>query len=613
MPVRWYYQNQASVVGPVSVTELKYLINGGAIGLSTLVRRGEDSPWLAANKAEGLLTAAGESENADGSAPEIPEWYFNLQGQNKQGPVPWSVLKAMSAERKFQPDDLVWKPGMALWVPASQVQGLMGGSADAAIQEPGLRSALRLRGRSHVLWAGAAATLLLGLIAGSVFWKWTRTQSDRPNTRVARDRALANKGGRLKDAHNPVEQVLDDARTAVRLEQLERATRLLDQYLASLGSEQAEAAKRLLHEIKLSTSVSEAARLAQNLPDEALKTYLQRGVQTLVVAIETLELRPTYESTLLRAFREENNRRQMIPRDAIAQNPNVVEEAPNANDPDVAPAKPQDPPARPKLSILGQAGPAARGPAGNPDPQNDAPRLSRRPGVIPADLEFVLAKPGEFGGNTLVLNGLFKIGTKLSEVRGPDGQVLGRSLPIARNDDSMVCTGESMVEKHGVFLLLDDRLAKFLDHVFKKLHLRPTIKPSYRCILTVMTRRLLVNGSPTPVIVISSMEVLGGCNYVSVARHQYSQAFRTLTVTPDEADVDFGDGDLWVERLGGEENFVQPIRRKFRDMQRRAVTNRDSAVIDSILRRELANVVSRATAINQIVAMEGLRRMRIWP
>ena len=61
------------------------------------------------------------------------------------------------------------------------------------------------------------------------------------------------------------------------------------------------------------------------------------------------------------------------------------------------------------------------------------------------------------------------------------------------------------------------------------------------------------------------------------------QAFRTLTVSADEADVDFGDGDLWVERLGGEENFVQPIRRKFREMQRRAITDRDSAVIDSIL------------------------------
>jgi hypothetical protein len=65
--------------------------------------------------------------------------------------------------------------------------------------------------------------------------------------------------------------------------------------------------------------------------------------------------------------------------------------------------------------------------------------------------------------------------------------------------------------------------------------------------------------------------------------------------------------------LGGEEDFVQPIRRKFREMQRRAVTNRASAVLDSVLQRELSKIVATAAAINHIVAMEGLRRMRIWP
>ena len=48
-------------------------------------------------------------------------------------------------------------------------------------------------------------------------------------------------------------------------------------------------------------------------------------------------------------------------------------------------------------------------------------------------------------------------------------------------------------------------------------------------------------------------------------------------------------------------------------MQRRAITNRDSAILDSIIQRELVKVVNTASAINQIVAMEGLRRMRIWP
>ncbi len=390
---------------------------------------------------------------------------------------------------------------------------------------------------------------------------------------------------------------------------------MLDQYLASKGAEQVEAAKLLLREIKLALSVSEAARIAENLRDQELKDYLQKGVDTLVAAFKTPELRPFYERTLLRAFRQENNRRQMIPRGAMAQNPNPFEADPTAKLPEPergpVPAKPQGLRKKPaKLNILVPADPAGRAAGGNPDPKNDEARLPRRPGPIPADLDYVLAKPGEYVGNTLALNGLFKIGTRITEVKGPDGQVLGSSLPVARGDDSLVCSVDGKVARHDTFLLLDGGLAAFLDRVFDKLRLRPTIKPSYKCILTVTVRRLLVNGEHTPVVVISSMDVLGGCNYVAVARHQYDQAFRTLKVSPGQANVDFGDGDLWVERLGGEANFVQPIRRKFREMQRRAITNRDRAMIDTILQRELVNT---ASAINQIVAMEGMRRLRVWP
>jgi hypothetical protein len=315
----------------------------------------------------------------------------------------------------------------------------------------------------------------------------------------------------------------------------------------------------------------------------------------------------------------------MIPRGPIAENPDVLEAAPIAKDQvldrpagaqpqgKLAGADPQIPAERPKRSILGQAAAAEGRPGGNPEPEADIPPLPRRPRLIPADLEYVLARPGEFIGSTLVLNGLFKVGSKIEEVRGPDGQVLGWSLPVARNDDTMVCSGDGEVAGHEPLLLLDDGLATFLGRVFDKLGIKPTIRPSYKCILTVTPRRILVNGAPTPVVAISTLEVLGGCNYVRVARHQYGQAFRTLTVTHNEADVDFGDGDLWVERLGGEENFVKPIRRKFRDMQRRAITNHDSAVIDTMLQRELVKVVNTASAINQIVAMEGLRRMRILP
>ena len=102
---------------------------------------------------------------------------------------------------------------------------------------------------------------------------------------------------------------------------------MLNQYLATPQAQQAEAAKLLLREIKLVTSVAEATAMARDLGDEPLRAYLQQGVEPLVAAIETVELRPIYERTLLQAFRQENNRRQMIPRGAFAQNPEPADAA----------------------------------------------------------------------------------------------------------------------------------------------------------------------------------------------------------------------------------------------------------------------------------------------
>jgi hypothetical protein len=615
MPVQWYYRNREGDVGPVSPAELKYLIKVGTIIASTLVRSGEQGLWLAAGSMAGLLEPSSDAAKADESASESPEWHFNLKGQNKQGPVTWSALREMIVGGQLQPDELVWKPGMARWVPASQVRGLLAESSPATPEEPRVESGPGLQVRPRAIWAGVAALVLLAAVVG---WNWRRSGSQDFAHRgrgqaspVTRNSSVDGNG--LKPPSGPVEHLLDDAVSAVRVEKLDRATRLLGEYLASPLAKQADAAKLLSGEIKLATSAAGAAAIARNLGDEPLKVYLHQGVASLVASIRTLELRPIYERTLLQAFRQENNRRQFIPRGAIAQNPNPVaadqiDAFPRAAPKRAAVAEPRAVPDDPKLSVLGPGRPA-----GNHDPKNDNLKPGNGPAAFAVDLNDILMRPQDFLGSPITVNGLFKIGTKISEVKGPDKQVVGWSLPVARNDDTTVCTGDGTVEGQRVYLLLDDQLASYLGRVFNKLGIKTTIKPSYKSILTVTALRLQVNGSPTPVVVISSMEVLGGCNYLSVARHQYDRAFRTLRVTAEEADVDFGDGDLWVERLGGEADFVQPIRRKLREMQRRAVTNRDSAVLDSILQHDLTKVVNTATAINQIVAMEGLRRMRIWP
>ncbi len=60
---------------------------------------GVDGPWLTVEKIEALLTA-GEGAGVHDSASEVPQWHFNLKGQNKEGPVPWSVVEAIERRRR---------------------------------------------------------------------------------------------------------------------------------------------------------------------------------------------------------------------------------------------------------------------------------------------------------------------------------------------------------------------------------------------------------------------------------------------------------------------------------------------------------------------------------
>jgi hypothetical protein len=51
------------------------------------------------------------------------EWYYTNQGQQK-GPVSTADLKQLAASNQLQPTDLVWREGLAGWVPARSAKGL---------------------------------------------------------------------------------------------------------------------------------------------------------------------------------------------------------------------------------------------------------------------------------------------------------------------------------------------------------------------------------------------------------------------------------------------------------------------------------------------------------
>ncbi|MFO0967296.1 MAG: GYF domain-containing protein [Gemmataceae bacterium] len=60
------------------------------------------------------------------AAEPLPDqWHYMLDGK-QAGPVSGATLKQLAATGKFSSNDLVWKPGLASWVPAAKVKGLFG-------------------------------------------------------------------------------------------------------------------------------------------------------------------------------------------------------------------------------------------------------------------------------------------------------------------------------------------------------------------------------------------------------------------------------------------------------------------------------------------------------
>lgn len=57
------------------------------------------------------------------------DWHYTLNGQQAAAPASPAHLKQLAASGQLQPTDLVWKEGMANWVPANSIKGLFGSSA----------------------------------------------------------------------------------------------------------------------------------------------------------------------------------------------------------------------------------------------------------------------------------------------------------------------------------------------------------------------------------------------------------------------------------------------------------------------------------------------------
>ena len=134
MPVQWYYQNREGDVGPVSVAELKYLINVGTIRrrrwCEAVTRITGSLRW----RSRVYLKRTVVPRTRTNPARRFRSGISISKARKSRGPSRGASSRRRSLEGKLQSDDLVWKPGMALWVPASQVRGLLAESSYATVR-----------------------------------------------------------------------------------------------------------------------------------------------------------------------------------------------------------------------------------------------------------------------------------------------------------------------------------------------------------------------------------------------------------------------------------------------------------------------------------------------
>ena len=142
MPDLWYYARNDQRHGPVPLLELRRLASSGSFDATDLVWSPGMADWVPAANVDGLFsgrpsTVAAFPIPAPSAVADVPvaddRWYYEHEGERCE-PVSFQELQRVAASGQVQPDNLVWKRGMAEWTPAGQVDGLFPSHLEPAAQ-----------------------------------------------------------------------------------------------------------------------------------------------------------------------------------------------------------------------------------------------------------------------------------------------------------------------------------------------------------------------------------------------------------------------------------------------------------------------------------------------
>ena len=213
-------------------------------------------------------------------------------------------------------------------------------------------------------------------------------------------------------------------------------------------------------------------------------------------------------------------------------------------------------------------------------------------------IEMIIDSPQSFEDRTITLEGLYKVATLLTRMKGSDSNPIGWSLPVGGADDRLICKADGKVVGRDRYLLLDKDLGPILFKAYDDLKFRPAARADVQmhadCYGPPHGRQQRQGpgyhhrrpGDP-------------GSLRFPPDRSQYEKAFWTVQVEPEKCSgLTMVTGPRGPAVGRREEKFVKPIRKRLRDLQRRAIAEQGHAVVGSILQAELARSVNMAI-VNQ--------------
>ena len=115
---KWYYEAQGERCGPVPFKELQQLVASERVQPESLTWKRGMAEWSPAGQIDGLFPPRLETVTKP-----VDAWYYG-DGEQQHGPLSIEELKKFASSGWLQPDDLLWKRGMAEWAPAGQIDGL---------------------------------------------------------------------------------------------------------------------------------------------------------------------------------------------------------------------------------------------------------------------------------------------------------------------------------------------------------------------------------------------------------------------------------------------------------------------------------------------------------